>query len=186
GVFAAAAVVRGMRPLSFDSSRRRVRRAGRHDGSMPAPVSALWQRLEAPAEDAKTLHRRTNLLVAIHLVLAITALAVLALVFARIRLLVTLTQRSNVETLVIAFVVVFLVYLLVTTLPATIGALRLLGYRSLGHDRAQRALQHKARNDRKETKRCHLNVVVRGPRGGDVSFPIVDDYGTICDVNISR
>jgi len=147
-------------------------------------VSALWQRLEAPAGDPRTLRRRTNLLVAIHLVLATAAILVLVLVVARIRLLITLAQRSNVETLTIAFVLIFLLYMLVSGAPAAIGSLRILAYRALGRDRAQRALQRKASRDRKETKRCQLNVVVRGPDGGDVELPIEDDFGRLCMVRL--
>ena len=147
-------------------------------------MSQLWELIESPAVDASSLRRRTNFLIAIHLVLASAALAVLGLVIWRIRVLITLAQRSNVETLVIAFVVVFLTYLLVTTFPATIGAVRILGYRALGRDREQRALQRKARRDRKETKRSQLNVAVRGPRDGDVEVPIEDRYGKICDLRL--
>lgn len=58
-------------------------------------------------------------------------------------MLITLAQRSNVETLVIAFVVIFLGYVLFTTAGATIGAVRILGYRAIGLERAQPALQRK-------------------------------------------
>jgi len=109
---------------------------------------------------------------------------VLVLVVWRIRVLITLAQRSNVETLVIAFVVIFLAYILFTTFPATVGSVRILGYRAIGRDRAQRALQRKARRDRKETKRSHMNVAVRGPGGRDVEIPIEDRFGKICDVRL--
>lgn len=147
-------------------------------------MSKLWDLMEAPAVDPPSLRRRTNWLVAIHLVLAVAALAVIALVAWRIRLLVTLAQRSNVETLVIAFVVIFLAYMLVTTGPSSIGALRLLGYRAIGTERAQRALQRKARAGKKETMRSYLNLVVRGPRGGDIEVPIQDRFGKLCSVRI--
>jgi hypothetical protein len=140
--------------------------------------------MESPAVDPPSLRRRTNWLILIHLVLASAAIAVLALVVWRIRMLITLAQRSNVETLVIAFVLIFLAYLLVTTAPATIGAIRLLAYRAIGRDRAQRSLQRKARNDKKRTMRSHMNVVVRGPGGGDVEIPIQDRYGKICDLRL--
>ncbi len=140
--------------------------------------------MEAPAKDPVSLRRRTNWLIAIHLALATAAVAVLALVVWRIRILVTLAQRSNVETLVIAFVVIFLGYLLVTTAPATIGAIRILIYRAMGTDRAQRALQRKARKDRKETKRSHMNVAVRAPGGRDVEIPIQDRFGKICTLKL--
>ncbi len=147
-------------------------------------MSKLWELMEAPAVDPRSLHRRTNWLVAIHLILAVAALAVLALVAWRIRFLVTLAQRSNVETLVIAFVVIFLGYLLITTGPASIGAARLLGYRLRGAEQAQRALQRKAHADVKETMRSYLNLVVRGPGGGDIEVPIRDRFGTVCGLRI--
>jgi hypothetical protein len=140
--------------------------------------------MEAPARDPASLRRRTNWLIAIHLVLATAAVVVLALVIWRIRILMTLAQRSNVETLVIAFVVIFLAYLLVTTAPATIGALRIIVYRAMGTERAQRALQRKARKDRKETKRSHMNVAVRGPGARDVEIPIQDRFGKICTLKL--
>lgn len=147
-------------------------------------MSKLWDLMEAPAVDPPSLRRRTNWLVAIHLVLAVAALAVIALVVWRIRLLITLAQRSNVETLVIAFVVIFLAYMLVTTGPSSIGALRLLGYRAIGTESAQRALQRKARAGKKETMRSYLNLVVRGPRGGDIEVPIQDRFGKLCTLRI--
>jgi hypothetical protein len=140
--------------------------------------------MESPATDPASLRRRTNWLIAIHLVLASAAVAVLVLVAWRIRMLITLAQRSNVETLVIAFVVIFLGYLLVTTAPATIGAIRILAYRAMGTERAQRALQAKARKDRKETKRSHMNVAVRGPGDRDVEIPIQDRFGKICTLKL--
>ncbi len=147
-------------------------------------MSKLWELMEAPAVDPPSLRRRTNWLVAIHLVLAAAALAVIALVVWRIRLLMTLAQRTNVETLVIAFVVIFLGYMLITTGPASLGALRLLGYRLLGTERAQRALQRKARADKKQTKRSYLNLAVRGPGGHDLEVPIQDHFGKLCSVRI--
>jgi hypothetical protein len=140
--------------------------------------------MEAPATDPAALRRRTNWLIAIHLLLAAAAITVLALVAWRIRLLITLAQRSNVETLVIAFVVIFLAYILVTTAPATIGALRILGYRAMGIEREQRSLQRKVRSDRKETKRSHMNLAVRGPGGRDVEIPIQDRFGKICALKL--
>lgn len=147
-------------------------------------MSKIWELMEAPAVDPRSLRRRTNWLVTIHLVLAVAALAVLVLVVWRIRFLVTLAQRSNVETLVIALVVILLGYLLITTGPASLGSVRLLGYRLVGTERAQRALQRKALADEKETMRSYLNVVVRGPGGQDLEVPIEDRFGKVCSVRI--
>jgi uncharacterized membrane protein len=126
-----------------------------------ADMHWLWELMESPITDVRSVRRRTNLLVAVHLTLTAAALAVLVLVVWRIRLLVTLTQRSNVETLILAFVVVFVLYLLITTLPGTRGALVLLGVRLLGRERAQRWLQRRAERERKETKKAYLNVIVQ-------------------------
>ena len=147
-------------------------------------MSGIWQLMESPATDPASLRRRTNWLIAIHLVLATAAITVLMLIVWRVRILITLAQRSNVETLVIAFVAIFLAYLLITTAQATIGALRILGYRAMGADRAQPALQRKARSDRKDTKRSHMNVVVRGPSDQDVVVPIQDRYGKLCTLRL--
>jgi hypothetical protein len=144
-----------------------------------ADMHWLWEQMESPITDVRSVRRRTNLLVAIHLTLTAAALAVLVLVVWRIRLLVTLTQRSNVETLILAFVVVFVLYLLVTTLSGTRGALVLLGVRLLGRDRAQRWLQRRAERERKETKKAYLNVVVQAPGGGMLELPIEDGYGRL-------
>lgn len=147
-------------------------------------MSGIWQLMESPAIDPASLRRRTNWLIVIHLVLATAAAIVLVLVVWRVRMLITLAQRSNVETLVIGFVVVFLVYLLFTTAGATIGGIRILAYRAMGAERAQPALQRKARRDRTETKRSHMNVVVRGPGGRDVEIPIEDRFGRICTLKL--
>jgi hypothetical protein len=147
-------------------------------------VQGLWQLLESPATDVKGLKRRTDLLIAFHLILTTAALAVVGLVIWRIQLLVTLTQRSNVETLVLAFIVVFLGYILVTTYRAAWGALRILFLRALGRDRAQRWLQRYAERDEKETKRSYLDVLVRGPRKGPIEIPLGDRFGEMGRVRI--
>lgn len=144
----------------------------------------FWELLEAPATDVPTLRARNSWLAAIHLVLFAAALAVLALVVWRIRLLVTLTQRSNVETLLIGFIVVFLAYVLLSTLPATRGAATLVALRALGRERAQRWLQRRAERKPKETKRSYLDVVVRGPGGRPIEIPIEDGFGRIGTVRL--
>jgi hypothetical protein len=142
-------------------------------------MRGLWQLLESPATDVKGLRRRTTLLMTFHLVLAAAAVAVIALVGWRIQHLVTLTERSNVETLVLAFIVVFLGYVLVTTYRAAWGTARILVLRALGRDRAQRWLQRYAERGEKETKRSYLDVMVRGPRGSPIEIPVEDRYGAM-------
>jgi hypothetical protein len=144
----------------------------------------LWDFMEAPVTDVPSLRRRTTLLVAIHLTLAAVASAVLGLVVWRIRLLVTLAQRSNVETLVLAFVVAFALYLLVTTLPSTWGSLLLVVTRARGRERGQRWLQRRGERQRKATRRAYLNVIVEGPEGGTIDLPVEDEYGRVGGIRL--
>jgi hypothetical protein len=142
-------------------------------------VSGLWQLLESPITDPASVRRRTDWLVAIHLVLTAAGLAVLALVAWRIRHFVTLSQRSNVETLLLAFVVILVAYLLVSTMRATIGAMVLLALRLAAPHRGQDWLQRRAARAARETKRAYLNVRVTGPAPGPIEVPIADDRGPL-------
>jgi hypothetical protein len=109
--------------------------------------------------------------------MAVAAAAVLAILVWKAPLLVTLAQRSNVETLLLAFILVYVAYIFITTMPATIGGLRLVALRLLGTDRAQRRLQKKVQRDKKTTSRSYMNVIVRGPRDAPVEVPIADRFG---------
>lgn len=150
-------------------------------------MQKLWELLESPATDVKGLKRRTDLLVTFHIVLSAAALLVLGLVVWRIQHLVTLTQRSNVETLVLAFIVVFLGYVLLTTYSATWGALRIVALRLFGgRDRGQRWIQRRANAQQKETKRSYLDVLVRGPLGDPIEIPLKDGVGPLGLVRIQR
>ena len=142
-------------------------------------VHWLWEAMQSPITDVASVYRRTSWLIGIHLVLSAAATAVLGLLVWRVRLLVTLTQRSNVETLVLAFIAVFVVYLLVSTLPSTMGSLRLLALRLGGVERAQPRLQERARHAPRATKRAYLNVIVRGPDNDTIDVPIEDRWGRI-------
>jgi hypothetical protein len=133
--------------------------------------------MESPVTDPASLRRRIRVLTAIHLVLPAACLAVLGLVVWRIRHLVTLSQRSNVETALIGFVVVFVLYLLVTTAPATKGALVLVFLALRSRSRFQRRLQERAGRDPKTDKRAYLNVRVHAGDGGPIEVPIADEVG---------
>ena len=94
----------------------------------------LWDVMESPVQDVGDLRRRTTILAVIHVVLATACLALLALLVLRIKLLVTLAQRSNVETLLLLFFAAFVTVLLITTGASTLGAITLLGLRVLPAD----------------------------------------------------
>jgi hypothetical protein len=140
-------------------------------------VHWLWDLMESPVTDPASLRRRIRVLTAIHLVLPAACLAVLGLVVWRIRHLVTLSQRSNVETALIGFVTVFLLYLLVTTAPATRGALALVFLALRGRARFQQRLQERAGRGSTTDKRAYLNVRVHAVGGGPIEVPIADEVG---------
>jgi hypothetical protein len=130
----------------------------------------LWELMESPVSDVRSLRRRTNVLVALHLTLSAAAVAILVLIVWRIRLLVTLAQRSNVETLILAFALAFALYLLLSTLASTWGSLLLIGARLMGRERGQRWLQARAERQAKDTRKAYLNVVVEPPGGGTLDL----------------
>jgi hypothetical protein len=139
----------------------------------------LWELMETPVTDVASLRRRTNLLVVIHIVLTAAATAVLVVLVQHARLFVTLAQRSNVETLILAFVLCFVLFLLASTFPGLRGSLVLLGVRALHADRGQAWIQRRLERGYKETKRAYLNVIVEGPDGGTIDLPIEDAHGRI-------
>jgi hypothetical protein len=139
----------------------------------------LWELMESPVQDVRDLRRRTNLLIAIHIVLTIACVALLAILAWRLKLLVTLSQRSNVETLLIGFFAAFVLVLLVTTGQATAGSVTLLLLRLAGHDRGQRWIQaHRVEKVRDEPTLALLNLAVKGPEGALV-LPLEDGFGRL-------
>jgi len=150
-------------------------------------VHHFWDMLEATVTDVRSLRRRTNMLIAIHLLLAAVAIAVLVLVVWRAAHLVTLTQRTNVETLVLAFVVIFLGFVLVSTFRAVVGSVQLLALRAFARQRGQPDLQRRAAKMTREDKHFYLDVIVRGPPGQPViELPIADELGEVGHVRIER
>jgi hypothetical protein len=135
--------------------------------------------MESPVTDPASLGRRNRWLTAIHLVLPAAALAILVLVTWRIKLLVTLAQRSNVETALLGFIVVFVLYLLGSTAPASWGALTLAALGLVDRDRAQRYLQRRLADEPREDVRAYLNLDVRDEAGGPVEVALADDVGAL-------
>src|SRR5215213_2831456 len=91
-------------------------------GAVQHPLS------ETGAEDARHYRRRVNLLAVEYVVLLVFALIGVVLLIWKAQLYVTLTQRSNVETLTLAFFFVFFVYLGVISAPGALGGLRIAWY----------------------------------------------------------
>jgi hypothetical protein len=139
----------------------------------------LWDWMESPVQNVHDLRRRTSILAGIHVLLTTACIALLAVLVLRLKLLVTLAQRSNVETLLIGFFVAFVLVLLVTTGPAAVGALILLALRLLPADRRQRWIQrHGVDKRRGERAVALLNLWVTGP-DGTIEIVIEDGFGRL-------
>jgi hypothetical protein len=145
----------------------------------------LWDLMESPVRSVRDLGRRNLLLAVIHLVLAAACLAVLSLLGTRAKLLVTLSQRSNVETLILVFFAAFAAVLLVTTGPSTVGAVAFLGLRLVGADRRQRWIQaHRVGGRRHPRTVALLNLWVTGPAGA-IELPLEDRFGRLGRLRVS-
>jgi hypothetical protein len=139
----------------------------------------LWDLMESPVRDVGDLRRRTSLLAGIHVVLTVSSVALLVVLGSRLKLLVTLAQRSNVETLLIGFFAAFVLVLLVTTGPAALGAATLLGLRLLPADRRHRWIQRRRVETRREDRTVALlNLWTSGP-DGDIEIVLEDGYGRL-------
>lgn len=139
----------------------------------------LWDVMESPVRNVGDLRRRTTILAVIHVVLTAASIALLAFLVLRLKLLVTLAQRSNVETLLILFFAAFVTVLLVTTGPSTLGAVTLLWLRLLPSGRGQRWIQaHAVEPRREEQTLALLNLWVAGPEGA-IEIVLEDGRGRL-------
>ena len=80
---------------------------------------------------SKTTHqyrRRVYMMAAVYVLLNVTAVASIVIIVWQYRLFITLSQRSNVETLTLAIILVLFAYLVFTTFGGFIGALKLVFY----------------------------------------------------------
>jgi hypothetical protein len=80
---------------------------------------------------SKTTHqyrRRVYIMAAVYVLLNVTALASIVVIIWQYRLFITLAQRSNIETLTLAIILVLFAYLVFTTFGGFIGALKLVFY----------------------------------------------------------
>jgi hypothetical protein len=93
-------------------------------------AGAVAERLirEAETEDPQHFARRVGRLALAYLLVFGGSLAGIALILWRGELLITLAQRTNVETLTLAFFVVFFGYLATITVRGAWGALRIAWY----------------------------------------------------------
>jgi hypothetical protein len=135
--------------------------------------------------------KRVHRLAATYAALVVTAVAANLLILFRGKLFVTLAQRSNVETLTLAVVLLLFTYLAVVSLPGAWGACKILFYnapawfgreRSAVEGRKQAAL----RPQRAEPSAVYLNCRVsqEGAPADPVWIPFDDAAGSLGKVRI--
>jgi hypothetical protein len=127
---------------------------------------------------------RVRRLAAIYLGIVLTSSTAIALIVVQGKLFVTLTQRSNVETLTLAFIIVLFAYTGVVSAPGAWGALRIVYYHLpgwLGRDpSAVERRKHAAlKPKRGEAASAYLNCLVRLEGRGDapITVPLADRAG---------
>ncbi len=139
---------------------------------------------EPATADATEYATRVRRLSTIYAVLFISSLAGIVLLCWRGKFFVTLAQRSNVETLTIAFFLVFFAYIAILSSRGALGAVRLAGWGVLamvrGRDAAEKARTRAfERQQPREGRSAALNVVIEreGQPFQHFAFPIADEYG---------
>ena len=146
---------------------------------------------EPGARTAQQFARRARRLAALHLALSVGAVAGEILLFSRGKVLVTLTQRSNVETLTLAFFAVFFAYVGFLGLRGAPGALRVARFallaRTRGRDAAERA-KHEALGPppSSEGPLAALNVILEreGAPSRPFDLPVQDPAGSMGTLHV--
>jgi len=146
---------------------------------------------EPGADDPRHFRERVNTLAVTYCALFILSVMGIGLLIWQGQLFVTLTQRSNVETLVLAFFLVFFGYLALLSAPGVAGAARIAWF----------ALRARTANDRDAVERdkmralgrivdrteAELNMVVEveGQPGAPIEVPVADRAGRMGTLRIN-
>src|SRR5689334_22143125 len=133
--------------------------------------------------------KRVYRLAAIYSAIVLIGVAAIAIIILWGKFFVTLTQRSNVETLMLAFVLVLFAYLVIVCSPGAWGTIKILYYNLpawFGRDQAEVEARKQAAVKYKEGKpdAVYLNCRVcrQGHSNDAVRIPIRDaagDLGTV-------
>lgn len=141
---------------------------------------------EPAVETPEAYARRVRLLAVEFLALFVLSLAGVSALAWRGRYLVTLTQRSNVETLTLAFFFVIFVYIVLLTSKGAWGATRIAWYslpRGTTEDRERRKTN--ALPPPQSTPTAALNVLlVKQGNAGPFTLPVADAAGPVGAIEV--
>lgn len=130
----------------------------------------------------ETYASRVRLLALIYFTLNVIALIVAVTIAWRVQFFVTISQRSNVETLTIAIIFVLALYYIFTTSKGFIGALRMLWLNASPTNKEQRK-QNALKAD-SQLKYVCLDIAVRpaGKPQGEIKWEVEDEAGKLGDL----
>lgn len=146
------------------------------------------------ARTEEQYRRRVLALAAIYFVLNLVCLLVIFIVAWRVKLWITISQRSNVETLTFAFIFVLFLYLYITSFRGAWGAMRIFWRngikRMLGRNTEQLECEKQAALhtcDQEGHRRAYTDVQI--VRNGDEARPIIiplrDAAGSLGELRIN-
>ena len=145
---------------------------------------------EPGARSPEDYARRVRGLAVLYPLLTLGAVAGEALLLWRVKALVTLTQRSNVETLVLAFFAVFFAYVGFLGGRGALGGLRVLCWRALSsggrREEVERRKQARLGPPRGKGPLVALNVALErdGRPGEAFTLPVGDGAGLLARIEI--
>jgi hypothetical protein len=130
--------------------------------------------------------RRVARLAALYIGIVLAATSASVLIVVRGQFFVTLSQRSNVETLTLVFILVLFTYLTILSLPGAWGALKIVYYNApawLGRDRlaVERRKQAALKWRQGASDAVYLNCRVhqRGQDDAPIRIPLQDEAGSL-------
>lgn len=134
--------------------------------------------------------RRVRHLALIYSGIVIAGSIAIVLLVIRGKFFVTLSQRSNVETLTIAFIIVLFAYLIVLSLPGAWGALRILALNAPARSGADAAVEARKQAALKPLRGDPPTVALNCLVGHvahphePISIPVADDAGSLGEIRI--
>jgi hypothetical protein len=133
--------------------------------------------MEPGVSDAAHYARRVRWLAIVHLSLFLLSLVGFGLLVWKGRFFVTLSQRSNVETLTIAFFLVFFGYFAVVTAPGAVGAIRI----ALLHGNEKRKQEQLSRRKRSKGAGAAFDkaIEIAGRPNEPFDIELRDEHGSL-------
>ncbi len=146
---------------------------------------------EPDTRTPRDYERRVRQLALAYAAMFVGSLVGIGLVIWKAQLYVTLSQRSNVETLTLAFVLIFLGYLATLSAPGALGTARILYYTARSHGSAsweagERRKVHALGPARGDTATVGLSAALeRYSRPCEAfSIPVADTAGSLGEIHV--